>query len=160
MECPCESHKSFESCCEKILDGSKKAETAEQLMRARYTAYTQLNMKFVFETHDPKTREDCDMEANENWAKGSKWMGLEILSTEDGGPEDTKGYVEFRAKYDAGEGEDIHHELSLFKKKKGQWYFSKGRDPEVQTIVRKERKVGRNEPCICGSGKKYKKCCG
>lgn len=29
-----------------------------------------------------------------------------------------------------------------------------------KTVVRKERKVGRNEPCPCGSGKKYKKCCG
>lgn len=26
--------------------------------------------------------------------------------------------------------------------------------------VRKEKKVGRNDPCPCGSGKKYKKCCG
>ena len=30
----------------------------------------------------------------------------------------------------------------------------------VQTVVRRDRKVGRNEPCPCGSGKKYKKCCG
>lgn len=29
-----------------------------------------------------------------------------------------------------------------------------------KTVVNKERKVGRNEPCPCGSGKKYKKCCG
>ncbi|MCL1843223.1 MAG: SEC-C metal-binding domain-containing protein [Defluviitaleaceae bacterium] len=28
------------------------------------------------------------------------------------------------------------------------------------TIVRNEAKVGRNDPCACGSGKKYKKCCG
>jgi hypothetical protein len=28
------------------------------------------------------------------------------------------------------------------------------------TIVRNENKIGRNEPCPCGSGKKYKKCCG
>ncbi|MEG0857906.1 MAG: SEC-C metal-binding domain-containing protein [Terrisporobacter sp.] len=28
------------------------------------------------------------------------------------------------------------------------------------TIVRNENKVGRNDPCTCGSGKKYKKCCG
>lgn len=33
-----------------------------------------------------------------------------------------------------------------------QWRASK-------TVV-KEDKVGRNDPCICGSGKKYKKCCG
>lgn len=30
----------------------------------------------------------------------------------------------------------------------------------LQPIVRKEPKIGRNDPCICGSGKKYKKCCG
>ena len=30
----------------------------------------------------------------------------------------------------------------------------------VKTVVRSTRKVGRNEPCPCGSGKKYKKCCG
>jgi preprotein translocase subunit SecA len=30
----------------------------------------------------------------------------------------------------------------------------------VKTIVRDEPKVGRNDPCPCGSGKKYKKCCG
>jgi len=32
--------------------------------------------------------------------------------------------------------------------------------PEAQTFVRQERKVGRNEPCPCGSGRKYKHCHG
>ena len=32
--------------------------------------------------------------------------------------------------------------------------------PTPQPFVREERKVGRNEPCPCGSGKKYKQCCG
>ncbi len=32
--------------------------------------------------------------------------------------------------------------------------------PQPQTVVRTEEKVGRNDPCPCGSGKKYKKCCG
>lgn len=34
------------------------------------------------------------------------------------------------------------------------------RPPEVKTAVRAAPKVGRNDPCPCGSGKKYKKCCG
>jgi uncharacterized protein len=38
-------------------------------------------------------------------------------------------------------------------------YRSGGR-PGSKTIIRPEPKVGRNEPCPCGSGKKYKKCCG
>ncbi len=29
-----------------------------------------------------------------------------------------------------------------------------------QPVVKKDKKVGRNDPCPCGSGKKYKKCCG
>ncbi|MDY6914410.1 MAG: preprotein translocase subunit SecA [Planctomycetota bacterium] len=35
-----------------------------------------------------------------------------------------------------------------------------GQQQKVQTIVRDVPKVGRNDPCPCGSGKKYKKCCG
>jgi peptide deformylase len=30
---------------------------------------------------------------------------------------------------------------------------------KVDTTIRNEKKIGRNEPCTCGSGKKYKKCC-
>ena len=29
-----------------------------------------------------------------------------------------------------------------------------------ETIKKKDKKVGRNDPCPCGSGKKYKQCCG
>jgi uncharacterized protein YecA (UPF0149 family) len=32
--------------------------------------------------------------------------------------------------------------------------------PQPRTIIRKGPKIGRNDPCPCGSGKKYKKCCG
>ena len=35
-----------------------------------------------------------------------------------------------------------------------------GRNDEVQTFKREGKKVGRNDPCPCGSGKKYKKCHG
>jgi len=34
------------------------------------------------------------------------------------------------------------------------------REGRGRTYVRKDRGVGRNDPCPCGSGKKYKKCCG
>ena len=32
-------------------------------------------------------------------------------------------------------------------------------DRKIDTTIRNENKIGRNEPCHCGSGKKYKKCC-
>ena len=37
---------------------------------------------------------------------------------------------------------------------------SGGQDAKVETIQRQAPKVGRNDPCPCGSGKKYKKCHG
>ena len=38
-------------------------------------------------------------------------------------------------------------------------YNTSGGGEKPQTVV-KDKKIGRNDPCICGSGKKYKKCCG
>ena len=35
-----------------------------------------------------------------------------------------------------------------------------GEKPKKKPVKRAEPKVGRNDPCHCGSGKKYKKCCG
>ncbi|HEN21252.1 MAG TPA: preprotein translocase subunit SecA, partial [Desulfobacteraceae bacterium] len=44
--------------------------------------------------------------------------------------------------------------------KKRRMNLSRGDDSAVAPFKRKERKIGRNDPCPCGSGKKYKKCCG
>ena len=79
MQCPCESGKTFKKCCEPFITGEKEAETAEQLMRSRYTAYTQVEMDYIEKTHDPKTRNQTDMESNRKWAESTKWTGLEIL---------------------------------------------------------------------------------
>ena len=39
-------------------------------------------------------------------------------------------------------------------------FFNKNTAPSLEGPDRKDRKIGRNDPCPCGSGKKYKKCCG
>jgi preprotein translocase subunit SecA len=50
---------------------------------------------------------------------------------------------------------------NIRKKQKEDYILSRGEDtPAKQTIKHEGGKVGRNEPCPCGSGKKYKKCCG
>ncbi|MBT4699861.1 MAG: hypothetical protein HOB79_02200, partial [Rhodospirillaceae bacterium] len=58
------------------------------------------------------------------------------------------------------DGEDrMHHERSDFKREQGQWVYTGGQmNPRGEP--RRVQKVGRNEPCPCGSGKKFKKCCG
>ncbi|MGN1324764.1 MAG: SEC-C metal-binding domain-containing protein, partial [Candidatus Spyradenecus sp.] len=53
-----------------------------------------------------------------------------------------------------------HHERSLFKRVDGQWKFIDGELVKPKPIVNEQPRPGRNDPCPCGSGKKYKKCCG
>ena len=67
--------------------------------------------------------------------------------------------MEFQATYSRKGLRDVHHEIGLFKKIDGKWMYSNG-SLKTTTIVREGRKIGRNEPCPCGSGKKYKACCG
>jgi preprotein translocase subunit SecA len=45
--------------------------------------------------------------------------------------------------------------------KEQKMFFSGGDEPQKKKPVkRSQKKIGRNAPCPCGSGKKYKKCCG
>lgn len=160
MQCPCQSQLNYSKCCQPLIESKKPAVTAEALMRARYTAFTQGNMDFISASHDPKTRGEFDREATKKWADSLTWTGLEILQTKEGLASDKIAFVEFKAYYKNSEGDGTHHELSEFKKRKGLWYFSTGKNPEVQPIQRAEPKIGRNDPCPCGSGEKFKKCCG
>ena len=82
------------------------------------------------------------------------------MAEEPGGPEDEEGQVEFVAVFDERGRRQEHHELATFRKTDGAWYFESGRAPTPQQVVRASPKIGRNEPCPCGSGKKLKKCCG
>lgn len=158
MECPCQSGVTYSQCCELLIKGKKQAETPEQLMRARYTAYTKIEMDFIQQTHDPKTNQDIDMQGSREWAETTKWDGLEIVETQQGGVDDEVGTVEFKATFLTDEGPQIHHELSHFHKREGVWYYSDSSQLN-RPVVRASPKVGRNDPCPCGSGKKYKKCC-
>ena len=162
MSCPCDSGKTYTTCCEPFLTGQDYPETIEKLMRSRYTAFTKVEMDYILETHDPKTRNETDMDANREWAETANWQGLEILDVAHGGPKDQEGFIEFKAFYAEGDGDDVfeHHEVGEFVKRQGKWYFHDGQDLNQETYVREEPKVGRNEPCSCGSGKKFKKCCG
>ena len=46
-------------------------------------------------------------------------------------------------------------------KQRQDYVMSRGEDtPAPKTVRRDHDKIGRNDPCPCGSGKKYKKCCG
>ncbi|MCQ2610310.1 MAG: YchJ family protein [Treponema sp.] len=158
--CPCGSGKAYGECCEPIIKGTKKAETAEQLMRARYSAYEKVEVDFIINSCEKgEELAEIDRKATEDWAKNSTWHGLKIIKTEKGQPSDEEGIVEFEADYTLKQMHDVHHETAYFKKVNGEWLYSVGA-LKTTTVVREGEKIGRNDPCPCGSGKKYKKCCG
>ena len=129
------------------------------MMRARYTAHVKVDIDFVEKTHHPETVGSFDPQTAKTWASQSNWLGLEILETTEGQKGDEKGTVEFIARYRDQQGRHRHHELSEFEKVDGKWYFKDAAVPKARQIKRDAPKVGRNDPCPCGSGKKYKKCC-
>jgi SEC-C motif-containing protein len=158
--CPCKSGKTFGECCGPVLSGAVKAETAEALMRARYSSYVTGDVGFLRTSATKAVQEDFDENASRAWSNAAEWHGLEIISTERGQPGDDDGVVEFRALYSANGEFCNHHEVSNFVREADGWKFADGELVGEKPIVREEPKVGRNDPCPCGSGKKYKKCCG
>lgn len=156
--CPCGTSKTYGDCCGPYLEGKKSAPTAEALMRTRYTAFATGNMDYIFNTHHESTRAELDMDSVKSWALNSEWLGLEIRETQKGEEKDTEGQVEFKCRFNFNDKEQTHHELSTFRKDSGKWFFVDG-VLRNNTLRRSEPKVGRNDPCPCGSGKKAKKCC-
>ena len=157
--CPCGSCLPYADCCEPYIKGKKNAPTAEALMRSRYTAYVEHAIDYIVETCSQGEKERIDFNQTKNWSEKSKWLGLKILSVEKGGPLDNEGIVEFEAIYEMDNLKELHSEKARFKKSEDRWFYTEG-EVKPNTIVRAGRKVGRNELCPCGSGKKYKHCCG
>lgn len=155
--CPCQSGKTYQQCCESYILGTSAAPTAVALMRSRYTAYTLENREYLMATWDPETV-PVDLTFQGNTVA---WTGLEILSQKDGQENDTRGEVEFQAHFRSGNQTSRMRENSRFKKIADRWLYIDGEvDRSPNKTVATQRKVGRNEPCPCGSGKKFKKCCG
>lgn len=158
--CPCGSGHAFEVCCEPYLLGRLAAPTAEALMRSRYTAYALCSIDYLYKTSGTRVRKEFDAEGSKRWAEAAEWSGLEVLSSEGGGEQDEAGKIEFVAHYAVKDKQFDHHENAVFNKINGQWFFIDGEVVGPEPIRREAPKVGRNDPCSCGSGRKFKKCCG
>ena len=121
MICPCCSGKTYEDCCQPFHLKRKIPNSAEQLMRSRYSAYAIPNGDYLWETTLPSERKYHDKREMEEWGKANSWRSLEIVSK----PSSTK--VEFKACFKDDKGEDhIHHELSTFKKIQNAWFYVSG----------------------------------
>jgi len=124
-------------------------------MRSRYTAYVRGAIDYVVATHDVATRARIDVAAATAWSRDTTWLGLEIVATERGTASDDTGIVEFIAKGITKGTPFAQQERSRFKKVEGRWYYVDG-----ALRARAATTAGRNDPCPCGSGKKFKRCHG
>jgi SEC-C motif-containing protein len=157
--CPCGSSLLFEDCCKSIIESKKQAPTAEALMRSRYSAYVLVNAQYLIDSTHISTRDNFSKTEIEAWAKESFWQKLEVLDTYKGLGNDELGEVEFKAFYKNAKGiSNIHHEKSVFRKEEGSWFYLNGK--VISTPTNTSISTDRNAPCPCGSGKKFKKCCG
>lgn len=157
-DCPCGSGLNYEECCGPFHAG-KKTPTAEATMRARYSAFVTKELDYIKTTHNPDRMSDYNDTDIKLWAENSEWMGLKVVNVEGGQESDTEGKIEFVAKYKVKGQMQNHHEVAIFEKRDDTWFFMDGEIESSESIKREGPKVGRNDPCPCGSGKKHKKCC-
>jgi SEC-C motif-containing protein len=152
--CRCGSGVAFSACCGRWLEGGELPPTAEALMRSRFVAWATGRIDWIEATSTgPAARAFSRAEA-EAWAAETRFTALRVLRTARGGPEDLDGEVAFEADLVSNGRQDTMREHSHFVRVDGAWRYS----GPVQ--ARREAKAGRNDPCPCGSGLKYKRCCG
>lgn len=147
--CHCGSGDLLEACCGKYHLGTP-APSAEALMRSRYSAYVLGLIDYLRDTTLPAQQNGLDLAGIRAWSLGSTWLGLEVESSDLIGAQPEHAFVTFTANWHDASGEHSHRERSAFVQRSGRWYFI---DPTVTL------KAGRNDPCPCGSGQKFKKCC-
>lgn len=154
--CPCGSGQTYGSCCELVITGQKPAANAEVLMRARFTAHTAYNFKFL---HDSYRGTAGKPYVPEEGTPTMEWTRLVVHNHETSAENPDKAYVDFSAYGIEDKVEKVLHEKGEFLRINGQWLYNREARLGPAPYKASGPKVGRNEPCPCGSGKKYKHCC-
>ncbi len=124
--CPCGSGMAYADCCQRFWATQQKPNTAEQLMRSRYTAFVLEKSQYLVNTHHADFRSPDELKALKQSFKGTQWQGLEIITTDLGQAEDETGMVEFKAYFKSLGKSQVLHERSQFVKEQGQWFYTKG----------------------------------
>ena len=114
IPCPCGSGKNLQECCTPVVNGSAPAQTAEALMRSRYTAYTRHNADYLLKTWHPSTRPQ-----SLEFDKQIQWLRLKIVHNSD-------NTVEFIATCRVNGKAHKLHEKSRFVQEHGQWFYVDG----------------------------------
>lgn len=157
--CPCGHPLSYDHCCGRFHSRQALPETAEQLMRSRYSAFALERADYLLATLHPARHGHNERAALEKSFENTRWEGLHIVATSAGGANDTEGTVEFIARFRQGVQSGQLHERSRFIRQDAQWLYTDG-DSLINGDSLPAPAPGRNDPCWCGSGKKFKKCHG
>ena len=149
MNCPCHSGQTFDRCCGRFITHRKLPENAALLMRSRYSAFALAEVGYLLETWHEEFR-PAELQLDPR----IRWIGLDILGGEQYPQQAT---VEFEARLLASGEVSAMRERSEFVFQQGRWLYTLGEQlpPSVSPW-----KPARNQPCPCGSGNKFKRCCG
>ena len=148
LACPC-GQGDYQHCCQPLHVGQAHAETASQLMRSRYSAFALQQIDYIVQTTALGQQASLNVDAITDWSKSNQWLKLEVLNSNEK-LDKNHAQVEFKAHYHDGKQTQIHHEISHFVQHQARWYFL---DPTIG------QQPTMKQPCICGSGKKFKQCC-
>lgn len=148
--CYCGNALPATDCCLPLLTGAGTALTPEALMRSRYSAFCMGNVDYLLDTHLAAEPTELMRKQLENTIKTTHWLGLQVMFSSMQGD---LGEVEFIARYRDGGGFGQLRERSVFHRQQGRWFYVSGKHLPAP-------KIQRNDNCWCGSGKKFKKCCG
>jgi SEC-C motif-containing protein len=156
--CVCGLPRPYAECCEPLHRNERSAPTAEALMRSRYAAFARGEIDYLIRTLHPSKRGARDRQELEQSVKAFRWVGLTIREVVAGQETDDTGIVAFEADYLSAGVPGVLQERSRFVREAGQWFYVDG---DVSDRARRAPAgQGRNEACACGSGKKFKRCCG
>jgi SEC-C motif-containing protein len=124
--CPCTSKKPYDRCCGPFHAGTALPQTAEQLMRSRFSAYALGKVDYLISTRVDAKRADEDREDLLQYCKSVSCVGLKIINKEKGEKADDMGLVTFHASLQANGRRSLHIETSSFAREQGKWVYVDG----------------------------------
>ncbi len=147
--CPCGQPETYENCCQPLHLGKQLAADASTLMRSRYCAFVKQDIDYLINTLHPDQRRIDDRQTLQQTCQTTHWLGLKIINAKSHGHQAEVEFVAFYEDQPVGQ----LHERSRFICQHDQWFYVDGQFlPAI--------KLPRNEPCICGNGRKFKQCHG
>lgn len=167
--CFCGSKLPFDQCCQPLIHKIKRAQTPEQLMRSRFSAYAIKAYQYIFDTYAKQSQSELSVEDIQQSGEDSHWFALVIYSKEVLDNQEEQ-FVEFSAYYIVDDNVYEMREKSRFMLENNkQWRYIDGEIIKHSLL----EKIARKQLCPCNKyptawpsaiekkkGKKYKQCCG